>query len=281
MDSLIPTDSKIPLRHWTELSEHDRHQYNELRLFFRQQQKDCLRERRTSPFTGEIIAILAFTDQKTPGRDHRCIVSGIAGAGPFLAVNTQQFKHLVGRCKSSINSCFQQIGYDVVRNRAKARESIWSIIPELRTEPGSIRQWTVRFAGDQCHICFFSSYVPPRLLVLVPEDFVDERILPILAEKKSHQIVTEMHQIVTETIRIPPPKVGFDFCFVESDDDLFGEMQPSFSVGFLSEMERPFDFLFDQLPQAMDQPAWLEQARWNEKAQMQRSQSVDLRMTRL
>jgi hypothetical protein len=285
MDSLCPTDSKIPIRHWAELSEHDRHQYNELRLFFRQQQKDCLRERRTSPFTGEIIAILAFTDQKTPGRDHRCIVSGIAGAGPFVAVNTQQFKHFIGRCKSSINSGFQQIGYDVVRNRAKARESIWSIIPELRAEPGFIRQWTVRSAGDACHMCFFSSYIPPRLPVLVPEDFIDERKAPIVAEP-----IRAAPQIVTEPIRftrpampepLPPPKVGFDFCFVESDNDLFGDMQPSFSVGFLSEMERPFDLHFDQMPPAIDPPSWLGEASWNGKAQMQRSQSVDLRMTRL
>jgi hypothetical protein len=80
---------------------------------------------------------------------------------------------------------------------------------------------------------------------------------------------------------VPPPKVGFDFCFVESDNDLFGEMQPSFSVGFLSEMERPFDLHFDQMPPAIDPPAWLGEASWNGKAQMQRSQSVDLRMTRL
>jgi hypothetical protein len=155
MESALSLDSKVPLRHWLELSDYDRHRYNELRLFFRQQQKDCLRERRTSPFPGEITSILAFTDQPTPGRDSRCIVAGIACLGPDIAVNTQQFKHLVGRCKSSIDGGFQQIGYDVVRNRAAARERIARIIPALRVE--SVRQWTVRCASDDASACFYSA----------------------------------------------------------------------------------------------------------------------------
>jgi hypothetical protein len=168
IDSSLPIDAKLPLRPWSSLTEYDRHRYNELRIFFRQQQKEHLRERKSAPFVNEIISILAYVDQPTPGRDSRCIVCGIAAAGGFVCVNTQQLKRLIGRCKSSVNSGFQQISYDVVRNRAKARDALWAIVPDVRADAGSLRQWTVRCATDSSPICFYALYVAPVLPPISP-----------------------------------------------------------------------------------------------------------------
>jgi hypothetical protein len=264
MDSAAPLDSKVPLHHWLELNDYDRHRYNELRLFFRQQQKDCLRERRTSPFPAEITSILAFTDQATPGRDSRCIVAGIACSGPYIAVNTQQFKHLVGRCKSSINGGFQQIGYDVVRNRAAARERITQIVPALRVE--SLRQWTVRCAGDDASVCFYSPSVLAEVATgerIVP---IDDGIIPTAPEPPGRQV------IVAEPIRaVAPPKPRPAFEFADEGESWFGEMQPSFSVGFLADLEKAFDLQFGR-------PGIEGLPPWNGNGEMQRSQSVDIRL---
>jgi hypothetical protein len=250
---LATMDSKVPLRHWLELSDYDRHRYNELRLFFRQQQKDCLRERRTSPFLVEITSILAFTDQRTPGRDSRCIVAGIGCSGAHIVVNTQQFKHLVGRCKSSINGGFQQIGYDVVRNRNAARERITHIIPALRVE--SLRQWTVRCAGDDASVCFYSAAVPTELVTPI-----DDGLIP--TELPGRQV------IVAEPIRaVAPQRPRPAFEFADDGEGWFGEMQSSFSVGFLADLEKTFDLKFGHAG-----------TEWNPNGEMQRSQSVDIRL---
>jgi hypothetical protein len=111
---------------------------------------------------------IAYVNQPTPGRDSRCVICGIAAAGGFVCVNTQQLKRLIGRCKSSVNSGFQQISYDVVRNRAKARDALWAIVPDVRADAGSLRQWTVRCATDSSPICFYSLYVAPVLPPISP-----------------------------------------------------------------------------------------------------------------
>jgi hypothetical protein len=223
------SDFKVPLRQWSELGDYDHQRYHELRLFFRQQQKDLLRERRSASFSGEIMAILSYIDHRPTGRDQRCIICGIACSGPFICVNTQQLKYLVGRCKSSINSGFQQMGYEVVRDRMAGRDAIVAIIPELRVDPATIRQWTVRSANDSCQLCFCSVFMPPGV----------EPPKPAAAIPKV-------------TIELPKPTIRFDFEFraVESgsEEDLtFPDLPLSFSVDTLSGLDGPEGDLFDSL----------------------------------
>jgi hypothetical protein len=264
----------VPVRHWTELSEYDRQRYSELRVFFRQQQKDFLRDRKSSPFGGEIVTILAFIDQSTPGRDSRCIMCGLGCAGPFLCVNTQRLKHLLGRCKSSINTSFQQIGYGVLRNRAKGRDALWAIIPELRADPGAVRQWTVRSATDSCVACFFSPFAARALPSVVQEDFIEEKknVKPPAPEPAqwaaplAPKVTFEQQGLIQKR---PGARLGFDFAFgfgaagSDGEDDsgmAFPEFPASFSVDFLSGFdgaaEREADTLggFAESNPAADQP---------------------------
>jgi hypothetical protein len=235
IDPTFPVDAKIPIRPWYRLNICDRHRYNALRAFFRQPRKSHVREPRNAPFVGEIASILSYIDQPTPARDSRCVVCGLAAAGAFVCVNAQQLKHLIGRCKSSINSGFQQIDYDVVRNRAKARDALWAIIPEMRADQSSLRQWTVRCATDSSPLCFYSLYAAPILPAIAPADFTEEKRAP--------------------KPKPPPPALpvkplSFEFNLVVSDDDdddrdvafhfnPLPEMQPSFSVDFLSGLDAP------------------------------------------
>jgi hypothetical protein len=263
MEPAHASDWKVPARHWTELSEYDRQRYTELRVFFRQQQKDYLRERKSSPFSGEIVTIINFVDQPTAGRDKRCILCGIGCGGPLLAVNTQQLKHLVGRCKSSINTSFQQIGYGVLKNRTKGKEAIWAIVPELRAEPGAIRKWTVRCASDSCNACFCSSFTPRSLPQMLPEDFVEEKRTTKPPPPDPVPWVAPM----TPRVTFEPPRFDFRFGTIASDGEDFPS---SFSVDFLSGLDPgteaqpdPFATFFEQKPNPTQQT-------------LPRSQSVNL-----
>jgi hypothetical protein len=217
------------MRQWAELGDYDRQRYHELRFFFRQQQKDLMRDRRVAPFSGELATILSYVDHAPAGRDKRCIVCGIACGGPVICVNAQQLKHLIGRCKSSINSGFQQLGYEVMRDRAAGRDAIFAIIPELRADPGAIRQWTVRCANDGCQLCFCSAFTPPGLP-------------PIHAGRAPARPPPAPPAIPQVTIELPTPTLRFDFGFgaIESDGELaVPDLPISLSVDALSGLDGP------------------------------------------
>lgn len=288
MEPSFPLDPKVPARHWTDLSEHDKRTYNELRVFFRQQQKEHLKERKTTPFASEILCILNYIEQETPGRDDRCIVAGIGFAGPLICVNTQQLKNLVCRCKSSINSGFQQIGYDAIRTKTKAREAILAIIPELRKEPSCLRQWTVRAASDASYVCFVSWYRPPGLPEICPEDFYEERKAtrlpppqisveqpfrsepPPLQVRQVDDIGFDDDDQATAPHPPAPQKSFFDLGF--GDDAQGGDILSSLSVDFLSS---GFDFQFDVDADAFGEPSWLSPNKSNAKpTTVPRSQSA-------
>lgn len=246
----FPFDPKVPIRHWTDLSEFDKCRYNDLKLYFRRQQKEHLKERKTTPFASEIISILQYVDQTSHGRDNRCIVTGIGFSGPFICVNTQQLKNLVCRCKSSINSGFQQIGYDAVRNKTKAREVILATIPTLKTEPVCIRQWTVRCATESAYACFVSRWVVNKLPEILPEDFYEEKRSS--KPPVPREMLEQMFRFKPAPLEVRQVEdVTFDDSEEEDQKDRGSEIK-SLSMDFLSGYEDPFsldfDFLLDTQP---------------------------------
>ena len=287
MEPSFPLDPKVPVRHWTDLSDHDKRTYNELRVFFRQQQKEHLKERKTTPFASEILCILNYIEQDTPGRDDRCIVAGIGFAGPLICVNTQQLKNLVCRCKSSINSGFQQIGYDAIRTKSKAREAILAIIPELKKEPSCLRQWTVRAASDASYMCFLSWFRPPGLPEICAEDFYEERKAtrlppPQLSVEQPFRFQPPPFQVRQvddvafdddEQAPVAQPKVEFDFVQFQNEDVAQPDLLTSLSVDFLSGFDN--DFVYDFDAGGFGEPSWLNPNKTDPKSTaMPRSKSA-------
>jgi hypothetical protein len=134
-------DSATPF--WTALSADDKRSYAALRAEFRD------RKHTSTPdtplvFRCEIQSVMQFIGHSPIGRQDRSIVVGLAISGGIVAVNTRQLKTFIGRCKSSINGGFQQLGFDAVKTRLKAREWIIAILPSLELDQSSLRQWTVR-----------------------------------------------------------------------------------------------------------------------------------------
>jgi hypothetical protein len=126
------------------LSAHDQRFYSALRERFLQK-RSAEKGENALLFRSEIQTVIEFIDHSQIGREQRSIIAGLALSGSFILVNTRQLKHLIRRCKSSINGSFQHMGCLAVKPKSKARECILGILPTLRTDQGAIRQWTVRF----------------------------------------------------------------------------------------------------------------------------------------
>ena len=122
MDSLSirPPEPNLPATYWNTLTNEDRAEFIKLRTQLHQSQKTSVKDRRLVSFSNEMTAILAFLERTEAGHEQRSILAGVAFAGPFICVNTRQLKSFLGRCKSSINGSFQQLGYVAVRTKSKA-----------------------------------------------------------------------------------------------------------------------------------------------------------------
>ncbi|OHT02371.1 hypothetical protein TRFO_30566 [Tritrichomonas foetus] len=168
MDSMNG-DIKVPSNHWNQLSREDQAAFMQLHIHFIKQQKEHFKDRKNNTFFSDISCLLQYIEYSPLRKDDRAICVGIACSGPFVCVNTQQLKIILGRCKSSINNCFQQIGYDALKTKGKSREAVLSIIPSLITEQNTLRKWTVRCASEKAMSCFVSRF-PMRQLPLVGEE---------------------------------------------------------------------------------------------------------------
>lgn len=196
---------------WNKLTEDDKNEFNKLKAHFHQNISSSGKDRRVVTFANELMAVLKFLDRDMIHREERCILTGICFAGPFICVNTRQLKTFLGRCKSSINGSFQQMGYVALRTKAKARNCIISILKPLMNEPAILRQWTVRRASDHTDFCYLSSF-SVSLLPEVTEDDLDtessanstpqqhQMPLPPPIKKQSHQ------QLAQVTMQIIPEK---------------------------------------------------------------------------
>jgi hypothetical protein len=147
-------------RSWAILSNQDKQTYLNLRSKFVQPARPHQKDRNSIVFRSEVHSIIDYIDSSVPGREHRSIICGLLVADPFICVNNRQLKHLIGRCKSSINGSFQQIGYMAVKTKDKARQCTKVLIPSLATDPGQLRQWTVRFNRSFADIGFTSCELP-------------------------------------------------------------------------------------------------------------------------
>lgn len=74
----------------------------------------------------------------------RSLVCGIVWMNEVLALNTRQLITLIGKCKSSVNSEFQSIGYVTVPMETNAAIELAGKFPFLRDSIVLTRQWTLR-----------------------------------------------------------------------------------------------------------------------------------------
>jgi hypothetical protein len=192
----------------------DRKELLRLRAVFHQQQKNPVKDRRLVSFFNELQTVLEYTERSSSGFEERCIMAGVAFGGSFISVNTQQLKAFVGRCKSSINGSFQQLGFLALRTKAKARKCLLRCIPSMADQESLIRQWTVRWASETAAFCFISSFSCLKMPGITREDLFDEKagdlclastVPVIMTPFKSHFIEFDLPSL--ENLDCP---IGFD-----------------------------------------------------------------------
>jgi hypothetical protein len=178
-------DSVSTRRAWTTLSDSDKDRYVQLRTQFIaafQESKSKGKALSDSTFRQEVQAVVDFTGYSEPHREERSIVAGLACGGHHLAINNREMKKLLGRCKSSINGSFQRMGYSVVKDCAKARECVLSLLPSLHRDAGALRQWTVRYSENPL---LTTPDLPPDFTFAAHSDSAksDESLMPNSGEQ--------------------------------------------------------------------------------------------------
>ena len=137
MADIPPADT--PPFVWHRLTENGRLGFIELRKSFR---KDAPRPP-TGIFKAELEMIKAYIEEDPREAIDRATICGIFFSPKFICVNNRALKLLLGRCKSSINIGFQNLGYHSAKT--KVRKIILTEIPILKYCPTIARQWTVRY----------------------------------------------------------------------------------------------------------------------------------------
>jgi len=161
VSSMANTD--IPSKLWNKMSENDKVYFLRLKHHFHEIMKSKFKEHNVSSFYEELVQIHNFLEHNCIGWEERCFVSGIALVGPIIAVNSRLLMGFLSRCKSSINGCFQTMGYHSLKSKTQTREFINCIFPSCAHESSYTRQWTIRFASDNTTVCFLSSHIPKNL----------------------------------------------------------------------------------------------------------------------
>jgi hypothetical protein len=158
------------------------------------------KDSRLVAFRNELTLVLRFLERDEAHREVRSILAGIAFAGPFICVNTRLLKNFLGRCKSSINGGFQQMGYVALKTKAKARNCILTVMRTLTSDHVLLRQWTVRGASGAADSCFVSSFPVQLLPEIAPSDLlIDSSLVPL----------TTALQARLEAPRAPPVASAF------------------------------------------------------------------------
>ncbi|OHT13086.1 hypothetical protein TRFO_03525 [Tritrichomonas foetus] len=245
--TLLPPENTLPAAYWNQLSQSDKTEFLKLRNRLHQSQKTSVKDRRLVSFSNEMTTILRFLEQSESGREQRCILAGVAFAGPFICVNTRQLKSFLGRCKSSINGSFQQLGYVAVRTKSKAKTCVLSVLPSLSSDPNLLRQWTVRGAADDALFCFVSKFQPDPLPVITADDLNEERKIQNVSSQPIRSTSAAVGKVQTQSIpkntaNTPPIKKKiYDFDLSLFNDlkpqEKIPEMTPSYSVDYLSVLE--------------------------------------------
>jgi hypothetical protein len=168
-----PQDSHALPSCWDQLSPDDKAEFIKLKADFHRGQKFTSKDRRITTFHRELQVVLEWLERSDDNKEIRCIIAGLCFAGPYVCINTRQLKSFLGRCKSSINGCFQQLGFVALRTKSKARNCVLSVLPSLCNQQDVLRQWAVRWTSEGACFCFISSFSSAGMPAITQEDLGD------------------------------------------------------------------------------------------------------------
>ena len=99
-------------------------------------------------FKDALESILLYEDRSNADKWKRCLVCGIVFFEGGIGINTSQLSKLFHRCKSSINSSLNEIGYSHIVAKSQGNQDLIREIPNLEKMPLELRKWTTRYFND-------------------------------------------------------------------------------------------------------------------------------------
>jgi hypothetical protein len=103
-----------------------------------------LRATRHRTFDECLTQIRGFAIRDDADDKLRSVVCGVFWLPDGVAINVRQLRLLMGKCKSSVNSSLQKIGFSVTLRRTEIVGVITSHLPFLLDHPAELRKWTIR-----------------------------------------------------------------------------------------------------------------------------------------
>jgi hypothetical protein len=61
-----------------------------------------------------------------------------------IAINIRKLSSMMGKCKSSINGSFKNLGYSSIQIGANSENGLFEKIPQLKANSNELRQWSFR-----------------------------------------------------------------------------------------------------------------------------------------
>lgn len=131
--------------YWTILDEDDQQEYLRLRSKFHCSIEKAQRKDRIDIFVRRLKAIRHYIEDRDKSTIwKRVMVSGVMFLSSALAINIQQLRILMGRCKSSINGSLQQLGYVSKPSTQEIEQEMVQMVSVLKDDHTQLRKWTIR-----------------------------------------------------------------------------------------------------------------------------------------
>ena len=99
-------------------------------------------------FKDALESISLFEDHNQEEKWKRCLACGIVFFEGGIGINSAQLSKLFHRCKSSINSSLNEIGYSCIVVKSQGNHDLIKELPILEKLPNELRKWTIRYFND-------------------------------------------------------------------------------------------------------------------------------------
>jgi hypothetical protein len=135
--------SKVP-QYWDQLSSADKAGYQTLQNEVSSLITNSGRSQFCKIFEKIVERIKSYIEIGDGQEWRRSLVCGIVWLDQVVALNTRQLITLIGKCKSSINSGFQSMGYHTIAMETEAAVALARLFPFIKGSFAETRQWTLR-----------------------------------------------------------------------------------------------------------------------------------------
>ena len=142
---------QIPF-HWQLLNGSDIEEYFRIRSSLQTESGKSRKGERRETFINALHIIRNFIEKGDSNDWKRGVVCGIVFLEKTIAINIQQLRLLLGKCKSSINGSLQQLGFSSLPPGREMFEEFLRKVPCFQKESTELKKWTLR----ECGKCLFN-----------------------------------------------------------------------------------------------------------------------------